>query len=203
MPETIAEIHTRRLLMRPWRADDLEPFAAMNADARVMEHFPALLSRIESNAVVERIRKHWSDFGFGLWALEVPNTASFIGFAGLSRPSFSTPFTPCVEVGWRLAAAHWQQGYATEAARAAVRIGFLTLGLSEIVSFTVPANARSRRVMEKLSMLREPGEDFDHPRVELNSPLRRHVLYRLTRDRWANTHGPEDRAFRTLQGKAG
>jgi RimJ/RimL family protein N-acetyltransferase len=172
------ELRTRRLVLREWRAEDLEPFAALNADPHVMEHFPAPLTREQSDAFVrESIVPHFGQHGFGLWAVEVPAVAPFIGFVGLSVPGFETHFTPCVEIGWRLASEHWGFGYATEAARAAVTFGFEEAGVDEIVSFTAPANLRSIRVMERLGMTRS-GE-FDHPRVPPGHPLRRHVLYRL------------------------
>ena len=184
VPSRLFEIRTPRLLLRPWRESDRAPFAAINADPAVMQHFPAVLSRCESDAVVDRIEKHWDEYAFGFWALERVEDARFIGFAGLARPSFDAHFTPCVEVGWRLAREHWGRGYATEAAQAAVRSGFLQLGLEEIVSFTVPGNHRSLRVMEKLGMRREPRDDFDHPRLPANHRLQRHVLYRLAREQW-------------------
>ena len=177
------EIRTPRLRLRAWRAGDREPFARMNADPRVMEHFPAPLSAAESDALLERIRAHFAARGFGLWALEVAGGADFAGFVGLSVPGFEAPSTPCVEIGWRLAAEHWGRGYATEAARAALAFGFEDLGLAEVVSFTVPANERSRRVMERLGMRRDPGADFDHPALPAGHRLRRHVLYRLARAR--------------------
>lgn len=153
----------------------------MNAVPEVMEHFPSVLTRAESDATVERIQKHFDERGFGVWAIEVPGEDAFVGFVGLMVPAFEAHFTPCVEVGWRLSRAHWGKGYATEGARAALRQGFEELGLTEIVSMTVLANVRSRRVMEKLDMQRDPEDDFDHPRVAEGSPLRRHVLYRLRR----------------------
>ena len=170
------EIPTERLLLRRWIAADRDPFADMNADRRVMEHFPSVLTRAESDAMVERIEAHFERHGFGLWAVEVRAGSPFIGFVGLSVPAFQAHFTPCVEVGWRLAAEHWGHGYATEAARAAVKFGFGELALKEIVSFTVPENERSRRVMERLSMTHDPMDDFDHP---TQPDQRRHVLYRL------------------------
>jgi ribosomal-protein-alanine N-acetyltransferase len=138
-----------------------------------------MLSRAETAAMVERIQRHWIDHGFGLWAIEVPGVAPFIGYAGLSRPAFETPFTPCVEIGWRLAAEQWGHGYATEAAREAIRFGFEDLGLGELVSFTIAANTRSLRVMEKLGMRRDRDGDFEHPRLPAGHPFRPHVLYRL------------------------
>jgi RimJ/RimL family protein N-acetyltransferase len=173
------DVRAPRVLLRRWQAQDREPFAAINADPRVMEFFPGLLSREDSDARVEAIERHWAERGFGLWAVEAPGVAPFIGFVGLSVPRFESQFTPCVEVAWRLAAEYWERGYATEGARAAVEFGFGRLGLKEIVSFTVPANVRSRRVMEKLGMTRDPAEDFDHPLLPEGHPLRRHVLYRL------------------------
>ena len=151
----------------------------MNADARVMRHFPAQLSREESDAVVARIESHFNEHGFGLWAVEIPAVAEFAGFIGLCHPRFEAHFTPCVEIGWRLAAEHWGRGYATEGATAALDFGFNRLGLDEIVSFTAPANMPSRRVMEKLGMTHDPSDDFDHPLLAPGHALRRHVLYRL------------------------
>jgi RimJ/RimL family protein N-acetyltransferase len=175
------EIRTERLLMRRWRDADRAPFAAMNADPRVMEHFPKVLSREESDATVERICGHLDRHGYAQWAVEILYDATFAGFIGLSVPSFEAHFTPCVEIGWRLAREHWGRGYATEGARVALDYGFAELGLAEIVSFTVPANTRSRRVMEKLGMTHDPRDDFDHPGVADGHALKRHVLYRLRR----------------------
>ena len=178
-----SEIQTERLLLRRWREGDREPFAALNADPRVVEFLPGPLTREESNQRAERIEAHFAEHGFGLWAVEVRAGAPFIGFVGLAVPKFEAAFTPCVEIGWRLAAEHWGRGYATEGARAALAFGFEQLRLTEIVSYTVPANARSRRVMEKIGMTRNPAEDFDHPLLPAGHPLRRHVLYRLAADR--------------------
>jgi RimJ/RimL family protein N-acetyltransferase len=173
-------LRTDRVVLRGWRADDLEPFATLNADPRVMEHYRAPLTGAQSDALVrERIVQHWSEHGFGLWAVEVPGVAPFIGYVGLLEPTFEAHFTPCVEIGWRLAFPHWGKGYATEAARAAVAFGLAQVGLEEIVSFTVPANRRSIAVMERLRMTHD-GE-FDHPRIPPGHRLRRHVLYRLSR----------------------
>ena len=175
------DLRTERLLLRRWRPADCALFAALNADPTVMEFFPALLSREESDARIARIEAHFDRHGFGLWAVEIPGVAPFAGFIGLSIPDYETPFTPCVEIGWRLAAAYWDRGYATEGARAALAFGFDTLQLTEIVSFTVPANLRSRRVMEKLGMTHQPTDDFDHPLLPEGHWLRRHVLYRIAR----------------------
>jgi ribosomal-protein-alanine N-acetyltransferase len=175
----IPELRTERLVLRGFRERDREPFAAMNADPAVMEHFPSTLERPASDAFLDRIDEHWRARGFGLWAVERRDDRAFLGFAGLSDPRFEAPFMPAVEIGWRFARDAWGHGYATEAARAALDFGFETLGLREIVSFTAPANVRSIAVMERIGMTRDPAEDFDHPRVPVGHPLRRHVLYRL------------------------
>ncbi|HXJ93137.1 MAG TPA: GNAT family N-acetyltransferase [Terriglobia bacterium] len=174
------EIKTARLLLRRWRPEDREPFAALNADPVVMEHFPSTLSRQESEALTDRIEAHFMRHGFGLWAVEIPSVTPFAGYVGLSVPTFQAHFTPCVEIGWRLAKLYWRMGYATEGARAVLNFGFEQLGLNEIVSFTVPANARSRRVMEKIGMSYSREDDFDHPTAVEGHPLR-HVLYRIPR----------------------
>jgi RimJ/RimL family protein N-acetyltransferase len=182
----VAEIRTERLVLRHWRDEDLGPFAALNADPETMRYFPAPRARREeSDAFAERIRRHIEEEGWGLWAVEVDGVAPFIGFVGLARPSFEEHFTPAVEVGWRLAREHWGKGYATEAGRAALAYGFEELGLDEIVSFTSRLNEPSWRVMERLGMSHDPADDFDHPRVPVGSPLRPHVLYRLTSSNWA------------------
>jgi RimJ/RimL family protein N-acetyltransferase len=167
-----------RVLLRPWRDDDRAPFAALNADPEVMSFFPHVLTSEESDRAVDRIEAHFRCHGFGLWALEICSVASFAGFAGLSVPSFDAHFTPCVEVGWRLARPYWGHGYATEAARLILAYGFETLKLAQIVSFTASANVRSRHVMERIGMSHDPRDDFDHPLLPEAHPLRRHVLYR-------------------------
>jgi RimJ/RimL family protein N-acetyltransferase len=179
----VAELRTDRLLLRHWRDADRAPFAALNADPEVMRHFPAPMSREECDALAEAVAAGIERDGWGWWALEVRDTGAFIGFTGLSRVTFEAHFTPAVEIGWRLAREAWGQGYATEAARASVRFGFEELGLAEIVSFTAPANARSRAVMERLGMTHDLAGDFDHPRMPEGSPGRRHVLYRLRASR--------------------
>jgi ribosomal-protein-alanine N-acetyltransferase len=181
------ELHTPRLLLRAWRDDDGQPFARLNADPRVMEHFPATLTAAESDALVERIGAHFAAHGFGLWAVEIPGVTPFAGFVGLSVPAFDAHFTPCVEIGWRLGTEHWGRGYASEGARAALEFAFRSVGLFEVVSFTVPANLRSRRVMERLGMRHSPADDFDHPQLPAEHRLRRHVLYRLSRAAWIET----------------
>ena len=177
----IPELRTGRLSLRGWRDGDLAPFAALNADPRVMAFMPRCLDRMESDALGGRIAEHFARHGFGLWAVEANGIAPFIGFVGISVPRFEAPFTPCVEVGWRLAHAHWGQGYATEAARAALAFGFERAGLEEIVSFTATVNTRSQAVMRRLGMTRDPAEDFDHPALPRDHRLSRHVLYRIAR----------------------
>jgi RimJ/RimL family protein N-acetyltransferase len=172
-------LETERLLLRRWRAEDREPFASINDDAKGMEFFPARLTREESDALVDRIEAHFAERGFGAWAAELRGEGEFIGFIGLAVPQFDAHFTPCVEIGWRLARAHWGQGLATEGARAVMHYAFAELGLAEVVSFTVPGNVRSRRVMEKLGMTHDADDDFDHPGVPEGHRLQRHVLYRL------------------------
>jgi RimJ/RimL family protein N-acetyltransferase len=174
-------IRTPRLLLRRWRDEDRAPFAAMNADARVVEHLPGPMTREASDALVDRIEGNFESRGFDVFAVEVAATGEFAGFVGLTVPRFQAAFTPCVEIGWRLAPAHWGRGYATEAARASLAFGFERLGLAEIVSFTVPANVRSRRVMERIGMTHDSREDFDHPALAEGHRLRRHVLYRVAR----------------------
>jgi RimJ/RimL family protein N-acetyltransferase len=146
-----------------------------------MEYLPKILDRSESDALVARIRQHFAEYGFAPWALEITRTATFIGLAGLSIARFQAHFTPCVEIGWRLARSYWGYGYATEAARAALQYGFTRLDLHEIVAFTTPANLRSRAVMERLGLVYDPDDDFDHPALAPDHPLRRHVLYRSVR----------------------
>lgn len=172
---------TRRLRLRQWSDTDLEPLAALNADPVVMRHFPTTLAPAESAAMLDRMRSRLAEEGWGLWALEIRNTGEFIGLTGLAIPRFDADFTPAVEVGWRLARRSWGQGYATEAARAAVAYGFDELELDEIVSFTTVANLASRAVMERLGMTHDSADDFDHPLLAEHHPLRRHVLYRLRR----------------------
>ena len=144
-----------------------------------MEFFPKRLTREESDAMVGRIESHFRAKGFGLYAAELRDKAGFVGYVGLHTPTFEAHFTPCVEIGWRLASDVWGQGLATEGAMAVVRHAFEDLGLDEIVSFTVPANQRSIRVMEKIGMTRDPADDFEHPNLPEGHPLRHHVLFRL------------------------
>ena len=190
----MAALETERLLLRRWRAADREPFAGINRDPAVMEHFPASLSRAASDEMADRIEAHFRRHGFGLWAAELRENEEFIGFIGLSVPGFEAAFTPCIEIGWRLAPIHWGKGLATEGARAATRHAFEDLKLPGLVSFTVPANVRSRRVMEKTGMTHNPADDFDHPNLPVGHRLRRHVLYRLSRKEWEQRRREVDEA---------
>jgi len=180
----VTSLRTGRLLLRRWRDADRDPFAALNADSAVVEHLQGPLSRERSDAFVDRIEAHWESRGWGLWAVEAVDVAPFVGYVGLWPADYVGP--GMVEVGWRLAREHWGRGYATEAAREALRFGFTEVGLDEIVSFTVPQNERSWRVMERIGLHRDPEGDFDHPKVDAAAypELVRHVLYRLRRDEW-------------------
>lgn len=178
MTETLK---TDRLLLRPFRDADREPFAALNADPVVMEHFPAPATREASDELVDRIMKQYDAWGFCLWAVEIQETGQFIGFTGLSRPSFDAHFMPAVEIGWRLSKDAWGNGYAPEAARAALDHGLGPAGLDEIVSFTATTNLPSQRVMQKIGMTHDEPGDFDHPRLPDGHRLQRHVLYRIAK----------------------
>jgi RimJ/RimL family protein N-acetyltransferase len=183
-------LETERLVLRHWRESDLEPFAELNADPVVMEHFVSTQTRTQSDTTAARIQGHFDEHGFGLFAVEVRGGLPFIGFVGLMVPQFDAPFVPCVEIGWRLALQAHGHGYATEAARAVLKFGFTEVGLAEILSFTTPANRASRNVMEKLGMSHDPADDFDHPGVPPGSPVRPHVVYRLARKGWESEVGP-------------
>jgi RimJ/RimL family protein N-acetyltransferase len=182
------EFETQRLLLRQWRASDREPFAALNADPIVMAHFPAPLTREKSDALADHCERLIAERGWGAWATEIKETGEFIGFVGLNIPRDDLPVSPCVEILWRLARAHWRRGFATEAARGALHIAFEALALPEIVSFTVPSNARSRAVMEHLGMQMDAAT-FEHPGVPAGDALRIHCNYRLSRDRWLRQSG--------------
>ncbi|KMM86917.1 Protein N-acetyltransferase, RimJ/RimL family [Pseudomonas taetrolens] len=188
--EQIVELESARLRLRPWRDTDLPEFAAMCADPQVMRYFPAPLSRLESAALIGRVRGHFAEYGFGLWALERKDSGAFIGFTGLSNVGFDAHFVPAVEIGWRLAPEHWGLGYASEAAWAALRCAFDRLALDQVVSFTSQVNLPSQKVMQAIGMQRDLSGDFEHPRLPEGHPLRAHVLYRITRAQWLETlHG--------------
>ena len=179
----LVTLRTERLILRPWRESDRAPFAAINADPKAMEHFPATNTRTESDAGFDRIVAKMSAQGFGLWAVEVPGVAPFIGFVGLNAADVLLR-RPVLEIGWRLAVEHWGHGYATEGGRASLAHAFDVLDQEEVVSFTTIANQRSRHVMEKLGLVRRPEEDFDHPGVPSTWSGRRHVVYAITREQW-------------------
>jgi RimJ/RimL family protein N-acetyltransferase len=170
---------TERLILRRWKDSDREPFAEINADPRVMEYFPGCLTREDSDRFIDDIESHFDNRGFGLFATELKSEEKLIGFIGLHVASFQAHFTPCVEIGWRIAASYWGRGLATEGSREVIRFAFERLRLESLVSFTAPGNIASRRVMEKLGMTTDPAEDFDHPKLPPGHRLRRQVLYRL------------------------
>jgi RimJ/RimL family protein N-acetyltransferase len=180
---TAPELHTERLVLRGWREADREPFAALNADPEVMRYFPATMTRSECDAFIDQVGTRWADGGPSWWAVEVIDGAPCIGFVGLSVVRPDSPVAPAVEIGWRLARDHWGRGYATEAAIASLRYGFDELDLDEIVSFTVPANTASRRVMERIGMRYDSGSDFVHPALGPDHPLGHHVVHRINRER--------------------
>ncbi len=177
-------LRTERLVLRRWRRSDLEPFAALNADAEVMAHFPTTLARAASDAVAAAADAAFDQHGFGLWALEVADNATFVDFTSLTVPRFEAHFTPTVEIGWRLTRAAWGHGYATEAATATLDDAYDRVGLRQVMSFTAVTNARSQTVMRRLGMTREPADDFDHPNLPAGHRLRRHVLHRIDAATW-------------------
>ena len=172
-------LETDRLILRDWRDDDLKPFAAMNSDENVMEFYPAPYDRARSDALASRLQRNLDDDGFGLYAVEVKSTHSFIGYVGLAKAEFPAAFTPAMEIGWRLAFPAWGHGYATEAARHCLTHAFSQLGFTELVSFTAKGNKKSIAVMERIGMSRNPGDDFEHPALPVGHLLRPHVLYRI------------------------
>lgn len=176
------QLETSRLRLRPWRDEDFAPFAALNADPQVMAHFPATLDRAESDVLAARCQSLIEAQGWGFWATEIKASGDFIGFVGLHRPIAELPFSPCVEIGWRLARPFWGQGYASEAARATLSFAFNDLALAEVVAFTSLENRRSQAVMERLGMRR--AENFEHPALPPGHPLREHCLYRLAVSAW-------------------
>jgi RimJ/RimL family protein N-acetyltransferase len=180
---TTPHIETERLLMREWRDSDRAPYAELNGDPEVMRHFPSTLTPQQSDEMIDRMVAAWHDRGHGLWAVERRDTGEFIGFVGLTPPSWQASFTPCVEVGWRLGKQHWGNGFAPEAATAALSWGFANVDLPDdrIVSFATEANVNSRRVMHKIGMTHDPNDDFDHPLLP-DWAGRRHVLYKIDRE---------------------
>ena len=179
----ISELKTERLLLRQWVGQDLPVFAELNSDPEAMEFFPALLSREESSAVAEKCQSLISERGWGFWAVELKSSGEFIGFVGLHIPKSNLPFSPCVEIGWRLLKKYWGKGYATEAAQASLVYAFNTLNLNEVVSFTTVSNRRSRSVMQRLG-LSNTHQNFEHPDLDKGHPLSEHVLYKITKQAW-------------------
>ncbi len=177
-------LETNRLILRLWQEDDFEPLAALSADPRVMAHYPKTLTRSEVGVFFDRIRAHQGSYGYGLYAVERKDQPGCIGYIGLLTTDFSADFTPATEIGWRLAFDHWGQGFATEGAKAVLAYGFSELHLPEIVSFTAMGNVASCRVMEKIGLVRNVSDDFDHPNLPEGHSLRRHVLYRLSDQSW-------------------
>lgn len=171
-------------MLRPWRPEDFEPFARLNADPYVREHFSSMLTKEESDASAKIFTEHIEKHGYGLWAVEVPNVAEFIGFIGLNPLKFEAHFTPATEIGWRLAQEYWGKGYATEGAKEALKYAFEVLKLKEVVAYTAPANRRSRAVMAKIGMTHNPEDDFDLPILPGGHHMRRYVLYRITKEEW-------------------
>ncbi len=177
--QIIPTLKTERLILRPWRASDLEAFAVINADKKVMEFIPKSLTRQESDALVKAFEEEWKQRHYGRWAIEVPNVADFIGYVGFHYYDFPAKFTPCVEIGWRLSADHWGKGYATEAAKAALDYGFHQLNMKENYAFTFQGNENSRKLMERLGMTYEPELQFEHPDLPSGHPMGIYVVYRI------------------------
>jgi len=175
-------LRTARLILRPWRDDDLAPLFAINGNPESMRYFAAAMTRAESDAWAARIRGHFAVYGWGFWVAAEAATGDFVGVVGLLTVPWQADFTPAVEIGWRIGSRFRRQGYAEEAARAALGFGFTTLCLEEIVAFTVPGNAASWKLMEKLGMA--PAGAFDHPRLPEGHHYRRHLLYRLDQTGW-------------------
>lgn len=182
------QLVTERLVLRRWREEDRLPFRNLNADVRVMEFMPGPLDAEASDAMMDRLKQHFDQHLFGVFVAELRESRSFVGFIGLGVPDFDAAFMPAVEIAWRLAAEHWGRGLATEGAHEVLRYGFEEVGLSSVVSFTVPSNVRSRRVMEKLGMVHDTEGDFKHPRLPVGHVLRDHVLYRIDYQVWRQTH---------------
>ncbi len=188
------ELRTPRLLLRQWKDSDLEAWAVMNADPEVRRYFPSVHTRTEAQGEADRIRASITQRGWGMWAVEVPGVHAFAGFVGLNLPAYEAPWMPAVEIGWRLAPAAWHQGYATEGAAAALHFAFTHLELPQVVAMSVPTNGPSHSVMDRIGMVRDPGADFDHPRVPADWPLKRHILHRITAEQWQLHQAPVKKA---------
>ena len=192
MTADIIESDTPRLRLRQWRESDLEPFFALACDPQVMEFLLPLPTRADSDALVRRIEARFAENGWGFWAVEHKASGAFMGFTGLSSPAVDLPFSPCVEIGWRFGRQWWGQGFASEAARGALQVGFERLGLAEIVAFTTWNNTRSSAVMERIGMHEDVAGAFDHPLVPEGHALRRHRLYRIGRAAWQASRGASE-----------
>lgn len=184
--ETKVYLETERLIMRSWSKDDLLLFAKLNSNPKVMAHFPKTLTLEETEKMINVLEERFKKDGFSVFATELKATKEFIGFIGLNSPAYSTPFSPCVEIGWRIDEEFWNKGFATEGALACLKWGFETLGLKEIVSFTATSNKTSERIMQKIGMIRDMAGDFDHPSLTPDHPLSRHVLYRISNPKFLN-----------------
>ncbi|KHD08019.1 GCN5 family acetyltransferase [Candidatus Thiomargarita nelsonii] len=182
----IVELKTNQLLLRQWQKEDFPLFAKINYDSVVMEYYPSVLSEDESNAMAHKFESLISERSWGFWAVELIDENKFIGFVGLHKPTYELPVTPCIEIGWRLAKEYWGKGYATEAARVALKFAFEELGLNEVYSFTSVSNKKSWSVMVRLGM-QNTGANFEHPIIPESHPLREHVLYKITKAQWKNT----------------
>lgn len=188
----IIELETSRLRLRQWSEADYPAFALINADADVMQYYPAILSTVESDSLAQKFESLIAERGWGFWAVELVKSKKFIGFVGLNEPTYDLPVTPCVEIGWRIAREYWGYGYATEAAKAVLAVAFGKLGLFEVYSFTLLSNKKSRAVMGGLGMV-DTMNNFEHPLVPDNSPLRTHVLYKVDKQSWLKIRQNQER----------
>lgn len=181
-------LKTDRLILRTFEERDIDPMSLIDQDPKVCEFLPGIGNREKTAQGVHGIMNHYHDHGFSLYAVELKSTGEMIGWCGLMIPAFKAHFMPSVEIGWRLASSQWNHGYATEAAKAVLQYAFENLQLNEVVSFTVPNNIRSRRVMEKIGLHHNPDDDFEHPKLEKSHPLCRHVLYRVSKNNYESQH---------------
>jgi len=181
---SIPTLKTERLILRPWEERDLKPFSHINCDPQVMEFYPHLLNYDESAALMHKMIADFSLRGYGFWAVEKQISSTFIGYIGLNYWDLQMPFSPCIDIGWRLSSKEWGHGYAIEGATAALDFGFQIIQLEEIVAMATSGNIRSHRVMQKLGMKSDPQENFEHPKVPKGDPLSLRLLYRLSKQEW-------------------
>ena len=177
---SIPSLHTTRLILRQWQADDYPLFAELNASEEIMRYFPSTLSRDDSDAFAASLAAHIAEFGWGLWAVELKSTGRFMGFTGLHKVPNTLPYSPAVEIGWRFSDEYWHRGYASEAASRVLAYAFEELQLNEVVSFTSTVNKPSIKVMQRIGMS-DSGLNFQHPKVPASSSLCEHVLYKIKR----------------------